>query len=150
MEPGGTKGGEALFIWGLGIFLLGFGAYLFLDSVRVTTGNAGVISGLISRRGGGGGMAGTVSNALIFTPFFLGIVILFFDATKKWAWWIAGVGLIFIIVEVISRTQFMVNLKVSHMVIILGVMASGAGLILRSYVQTRNLKAKDTTNNEKE
>ncbi len=149
MEPGGTKGGEALFIWGLGIFLLGFGAYLFLDSVRVTAGNAGVISGLISRRGGGG-MAGTVSNALIFTPFFLGIVILFFDATKKWAWWVAGVGLIFIIVEVISRTQFMVNLKVSHMVIILGMMASGAGLILRSYVQTRNLKAKDTTNNEKE
>lgn len=142
MQPGGSKGGETLFLWGLGIFLLGFGAYLFLDSVRVTAGHGGVISGLFRGGrggGGGGGMAGTVSNALIFTPFFLGVVILFFDASKKWAWWVVGIGIAFIVVEVLSRTRFFLDLKVSHMLILLLMMAGGAGLILRSYVQTKAL-----------
>lgn len=141
MKPGGTKGGEQIFIWGLGIFLLGFGAYLFLDSIKVIAGErGGAISGMLGRRGrGGGGMAGTVSNMLIFTPFVLGVVILFFDATKKWAWWLMGAGVVFIIIEVISRTRFMVNLKGSHMLLLLFMMASGAGLILRSYMQTRKM-----------
>lgn len=140
MEPGGTKGGETLFLWGLGIFLLGFGAYLFLDSVRLTAGHGGLISGFLGRRGGGGGMSGTVSNMLIFTPVVTGIIILFYDASKKWAWWIVGAGLAFIIVEVVSNTRFMVDLKVSHMIVLLLMMSGGTGLILRSYVQTKALE----------
>ena len=59
MKPGGTKGGDILFIWGLGILLLGFGAYLFLDSVRVVAGQGGgMISGLMRGRGGMGGAIG--------------------------------------------------------------------------------------------
>jgi len=134
MKPGGTKGGDILFIWGLGIFLLGFGAYLFLDSVRVVAGHGGMISGFMRGRG----MGGTLSNTLIFTPFFLGIGILFYDSKKKWAWWLTGLGIVFIILEIISRTRFHVNLKVSHMLLLLLMMAGGTGLILRSYMQSKS------------
>jgi len=134
MKPGGTKGGDILFIWGLGIFLLGFGAYLFLDSVHVVAGHGGMFSGMLRGRG----MEGTLSNTLIFTPFFLGIGILFYDSKKKWAWWLTGISIVFIIIEVISRTRFHVNLKVSHMLILLLMMASGTGLILKSYMQSKS------------
>ena len=144
MKPGGTQGGETLFIWGLGLFLLGFGAYLFLDSVRIVAGHGGVFSGMMRGRG----MGGTLSTGLIFTPFFLGIVILFYDAAKKWAWGLTGLGIVFIIVEIISRTRFQLDLKVSHMLILLLMMASGAGLILRSYVQLRK-ETKEPSDPEK-
>ncbi len=144
MKPGGTKGGDVLFYWGLGLVLIGFGVYLFLDSVRVVAGHGGAVSGMMR----GMGMAGTVSNMLIFTPFFLGIGILFYDSKKKWAWILTGLGVLFIIVEVISRTRFHVNLKVTHMLLLLVLMASGTGLILRSYVMTKSdeeaLEDKDT------
>lgn len=136
MKPGGTKGGESLFIWGLGLFLLGFGVYLFLDSVRVVADQAGILSGGLRRRG----MGSTLSNGLIFTPFFLGLVILFYDSTKKWAWGITLGGIVFIVVEILSRTRFHMDIKVTHLLLLLLMMASGAGLILRSYTQTKTIK----------
>lgn len=129
MEPGGSKGGEALFLWGVGIFLLGFGAYLFLDSVQLVAGQRGMLSGFMRGRG----MGSTLSNGLIFTPFFLGVAVLFYDSSKKWAWLVTALGVAFIIVEIISRTRFHMNIKVSHMLLLLLMMAGGAGLILRSY-----------------
>jgi len=142
MEPGGNKGGETLFVWGLGLFLLGFGAYLFLDSVRIVAGNEGVLSGMLRGRGGrGGGMGGTLSNTLIFTPFFLGIAVLFYDYTRTWAKYLTGVGVIFIIVEVLSRTRFHMDIKVSHLLILLLMMAAGTGLILRSYAKIKSASA---------
>lgn len=146
MKPGGTQGGESLFIWGLGLFLLGFGAYLFLDSVRIVAGHGGgVFSGMMRGRG----MGGTLSNGLIFTPFFLGIIILFYDATKKWAWGLTGLGIVFIIVEIISRTRFQMDIKVSHLLLLLLMMAGGAGLILRSYVQHKKLQDDSSESGEK-
>ncbi|MDB9741239.1 hypothetical protein OAB00_00135 [Akkermansiaceae bacterium] len=143
MKPGGTKGGEALFIFGLGLFLLGFGVYLFLDSVRVVAGHGGMISGMLRGRG----MGGTLSSGLVFTPLFLGIAILFYDSAKKWAWTLTGFGLIFIIVEVISRTRFQMDLKASHMIMLLVMMAGGAALILRSYTQ-KKLEEKNAAKEE--
>jgi len=143
MKPGGTKGGDALFLLGLGILLLGVGIYIFLDSTRVVAGNGG---GMFSGMMRGRGMGGTLSNTLIFTPFFLGIGIMFYDAKKKWAWILAGLGLLFIIVEIISRTRFQMNIKTTHMLILLVMMASGAGLILRSYFQLKNVPPDDESN----
>ena len=133
MKPGGSQGGDILFYFGLGLFLLGFGAYLFLDSVKVVAGNYGVFSGMMRSRGFGG----TSSTGLIFTPFFLGIVILFYDAKKKWAWIIAGLGIALVMIEILSRLQFYLNMKVSHLMLLLLMMASGTGLILRSFTLTK-------------
>jgi len=133
MKPGGTQGGDVLFYFGLGLFLLGFGSYLFFDSVRVVASNSGFLSGMMGR----GGLGSTVSNGLIFTPFFLGIVILFYDSKKKWAWIITGLGIALVVVEILSRTRFHMNIKVSHLMILLLMMASGTGLLLRSFTLTK-------------
>jgi len=82
-------------------------------------------------------MGGTLSNTLIFTPFFLGVGILFYDAQRKWAWGIAAFGVLFILLEIISRTRFHMDIKVTHMLLLLTMMAAGTGLILRSYFQLK-------------
>ena len=79
MKPGGTEGGEKAFIAGLGLVLFGLGLYLFLDSVRVTSAPSGWISG---RMNGGRGMGETTSMGLVFVPFLVGIVVLFFGSEK--------------------------------------------------------------------
>ncbi len=133
MKPGGTEGGEKAFIAGLGLLLFGLGLYLFLDSVKVTSAPYGWIS---DRMGGGGGrgMGETTSMGIIFVPFLAGIVILFFDAEKKWAWWLTGLGLAVIAIEILSRIRFILEMKTTHLLLVLGMIAAGAGLILRSYV----------------
>ena len=79
LKPGGTEGGEILFLAGGGLSLLGFGLYLLLDSVRVVTGDFGVFSGMMHRKGS---MGTTTSMGIIFIPFIIGTAVLFYDAAK--------------------------------------------------------------------
>ncbi len=125
MKPGGEEGGEGLFFGG--VALLGLGIYLFFDSVHVATAPFGWIS---SRFGGGG----TTSMGLIFIPFMIAVGILFFDAKKRWAWWLAGLGLAIIAVEIMSRVRFVLDMKTTHMLMLLAMIAAGAGLLARSYL----------------
>lgn len=91
MKPGGSEGGARAFVTGAGMVFFALGLYLFLDSVQVTSASFGWISGRMGGRGGGGGgMWETTSMGLIFVPFLARVMILFFDADKKWAWWLAG------------------------------------------------------------
>ncbi|MGJ8698259.1 MAG: hypothetical protein ACSHYF_18205 [Verrucomicrobiaceae bacterium] len=131
MKPGGTEGGEKAFLAGAGLILFGLGLYLFLDSVRVTSAPYGWVSG---RFGGRGGMGETTSMGIIFVPFLAGVVVLFFDAGKRWAWWLAGLGLAVITVEILSRVRFVLDMKTTHLLLVMGMVAAGAGLLLRSYV----------------
>ncbi|MEJ6561407.1 MAG: hypothetical protein QNL77_08720 [Akkermansiaceae bacterium] len=131
IKPGGSEGGERAFVAGLGLILFGLGLYLFLDSVRVTSAPYGWISG---RMGGGRGMGETTSMGIVFVPFLAGITILFFDSEKKWAWVLAGLGLAVIAIEILSRVRFVLEMKTTHLLLVLGMVAAGAGLILRSYV----------------
>jgi len=127
MKPGGQEGGEGAFFGGL--VLLGLGIYLFFDSVHVATAPFGWMSG---RLGGMGG--GTTSMGLIFVPFFIGVAVLFFDATKRWAWWLSGLGLAIIAVEILSRIRFVLDMKTTHFLMLLIMIAAGAGLLARSYL----------------
>mgnify|MGYP003680511276 CR=1 FL=1 len=124
MKPGGSEGGERTFVTGAGMVLLGLGLYLFLDSVPVTSAPFGWISGRMGGRGGGG-MWETTSMGVIFVPFLAGVMVLFFDAEKKWGWWLAGLGLAMICIEILSRVRFL---------LVLGMVAAGAGLLARSYM----------------
>jgi hypothetical protein len=125
---GGTEGGVGIFFIGLGLTALA--VYLFFDSVRVTTGG-GWISGMF--RGRGGGMWETTSMGLIFVPFLIGVIALFYDAAQKWAWWLMNIGLAIIVIEVLSRVRFLMNTKLSHLLGMLVLFAAGVGLMLRSY-----------------
>ncbi len=132
MKPGGSDGGEQAFVTGAGLILFALGLYLFLDSVQVTSAPYGLLSRRMGR--GGDGMMETTSMGIIFVPFLLGVVVLFYDAQKKWAWWLSGLGLAVICVEILSRVRFVLNMKTTSLLLVLGMVAAGAGLLARSYL----------------
>ncbi len=123
-NAGGTPGGLNLFVGGAALSAVS--AWFFVDSVRVTTyGNGWVSRGL-------GGIGGTGSMGVIFLPFFIGVVGLFYDASKRWGWALMGVGLAVIVIEILSRLRFFLDLKLSHFMIMLISFAAGLGLMLRA------------------
>ena len=129
MKPGGTEGGTAPFLAGLGLTLTALGLYLLFDSVQVTSGGQGLISRMLG--GGGMGMWETTSRGIIFAPLMLAVVLLFYNAKWKFAWGLLWVGFAIIVVEILSRLQFVFSMKTSHLILILGMTAAGIGLILR-------------------
>lgn len=131
MKPGGTEGGSGIFLLGGGLVLMALGMYLFLDSVRVHSGHYGWMSGMIGR--GRQGME-TTSMGIVFLPFLIGVGVLFFDASKKWAWWLAGLGLAVISIEILSRIRFVLDMKTTHLLMILCMVAAGAGMALKAFV----------------
>ncbi len=133
MKPGGTEGGQAAFKAGVGLLLAGLALYLFFDSVYVTSGGGGWISGWMGGMGGIGGMMQTSSHGLIFVPLLLGVVALFYDATKSWAWGLLWVGLAIVVVEIMSRLEFRFSMKTSHLMLLLVMLGAGIGLVLRSF-----------------
>lgn len=76
---------------------------------------------------------GTTSVGIVFLPFFVGIVALFYNAKKGWAWDVTRIGLAILIIEILSRLRFLMNMKTSHLMIMLVTFAASAGLMLRSY-----------------
>lgn len=140
---GGTEGGVGQFF--IGLVLAGLGIYLFFDSVRVTTG-IGLVSGgmhaLMGRRGGGFGE--TTSMGIIFVPFLVAVIALFYDAQKKWGWWLLYLGIAVIAVEILSRIRFFMNTKVTHLLGMMVLFAAGVGLILRSLRDQRQQVADQT------
>ena len=135
MKPGGTEGGTGSFLMGSGLILVALGMYLLLDSVRVQSGQYGWVSGMIGR--GRHGLE-TTSMGIVFVPFLIGVGVLFYDATKKWAWWLAGLGLVVVVVEILSRIRFVLDMKTSHLLLILVMVAAGAGMTLRAFSQGRD------------
>lgn len=129
MEPGGTQGGTGSFFGG--IALMALGTWFLFESIKVVTGASGWFSNLLGA--GNGGMWNTTSMGIIFVPFLAGIFILFFDAKAKWAWWLTIIGLLVIIIEILSRIQFVMNSKTSHVLLMLAMIAGGAGLVLKGY-----------------
>lgn len=134
MKVGGKEGGEVSYV--VGLLLVVLGTYLFFDSVRVSSGGAGWISGGISR--GVGGFMTTTSMGIIFVPLLAGIVALTYDAEKRWAWVLSGVGVILIVVEILSSIRFVMSTKGSHLVLMLGMIAIGAGLVARAVRADKN------------
>lgn len=131
LAPGGREGGEGTFL--LGLLMTVVGLWFFFDSVRIVGGHHGFFSGMIGR--GRGGMVGqTTSMGIVLVPLFAGVVALFFDAKKKWAWGLTWVGLFILIVEIISQFRPHFNVKGTHMIILLVLVAGGFGLMLKGYI----------------
>lgn len=126
VKPGGTKGGEVIFL--VGAVLAIVGVWFFLDSVFVRTGGRGWITGMI------GGVGTTTSMGLLFVPLFIGLVVLFFDAKKIAGWALTGIGVAILIVEILSRLRFEMQMKTSHLILLITMVAAGVGLMLRGYL----------------
>ncbi len=112
--------------------------YFFVDSVRVTTYGRGIVSG------GAGGWGGTGSTAVVFLPLLISVIALFYDARKQWAWGLFVVGILILMAEILSRLEFFINLKLSHLLIMLVSFAAGLGLILRSLKAESENQAKSS------
>lgn len=140
MKPEGEKtpepdNGPMHFVGG--VVLFGLGIYLLLDSVRVTSGGNGWVSGAIGR---GGHMLETTSMGIVFVPFVLGVISLFYDAQKKIGWWLSGLGLAVLLVEIFSRIRFILDMKTTHLLMILMLIAAGAAFMLKGMVSGRKSK----------
>jgi len=127
---GGTEGGTGTFLAGFALAALS--AWFFFDSVRVTTGSHGLFSGMLYHQFRGGNFE-TGSMGLIFLPFFLGVIALFYNAKLLWAKVLMYTGLGIVAVEILSRIRFLLNMKSSHLLLLIGMFAAGAGLMIRSY-----------------
>ena len=121
---------------------MALGMYLFLDSVRVESGHYGWMSGMMGR--GRQGME-TTSMGIVFIPFLLGVGVLFFDATKKWAWWLAALGLVIISIEILSRIRFVLDMKTTHLLMILCMVAAGGGMAMKAFVAGSERVSKKNT-----
>lgn len=133
---GGTEGGLGKFA--IGFCLSPLAAYLFFDSVKVTTAGHGLISGLLGY--GHGGYWDTTSTGLLFVPFFLGVVVLFYDARLRWGWVLMYLGIGILAIEILSRIQFLFQMKTTHLLLMIVLFAAGVGLMLRSYREDRPSK----------
>ena len=142
-EPGGTPGGLQKF--GLGLALSAASLYFFFDSVRVDTRGVGWLSGWM-----GGRVGGTTSMGILFLPFFIGIAALFYNAKQRWAWGLTWLGLGILIVEILSRIQFLMNMKTSHLLIMIVTFAAGTGLMLRSYRDETQFQASQNAKPKKQ
>jgi hypothetical protein len=127
---GGTEGGVGKFM--LGFALAAAAVYLLLDSTRLRA-DAGWISGMLRGGPGGHGWWDTTSAGVVFVPFLIGVIALFYDAKMRWAWWFLYIGLAIIVVEIFSRMRFEFHIKTTHLLIVLVLFGAGAGLILQSY-----------------
>jgi hypothetical protein len=130
---GGTEGGAGQFAVGL---LLAVGAtYLFFDSVRVSTAGHGLLGRMMGGRGGG--FWETTSMGVLFVPFFIGVIALFYNARLRWAWGLMLIGLILLAVEIFSRLRFVMDAKTTHLLLMIVLFAAGTGLMLRSYAEQK-------------
>ena len=83
-------------------------------------------------------MGMTTSMGIIFAPLFIGIVALFFDVRKTWAWGVTIIGLAILVIEIVSRIRFEFNVKTSSGVLMLVMIAGGFGMMLRGYIADKN------------
>ena len=128
---GGTEGGVGLFVFGL-LLAIG-GIYFFFDSVRVSTGHAGALSGLMGGGRGHGRLIDTTSMGILFVPFFIGVFALFVDARRHWPWYLTFIGIAILAIEILSRIRFIIDTKLTHLLGMLVMFAAGCALMFRSY-----------------
>ena len=133
---GGTEGGLGKFA--IGFCLSALATYLFFDSVRVMTAGHGLLSGLFGY--GHNGPWETTSMGIIFVPFFLGVIVLFYDARLWWGWLLTYLGMGVVAIEILSRIQFVFQMKTTHLLGMIVLFAAGAGFMLRSYRDDRPRK----------
>jgi len=126
---GGTPGGLGMFA--VGFVLAAVGTYLFLHSVNVSTAPQGYLSGYFNSRILGTGHP-TSATGVLFVPFFLGVAVLFYDAKRLLGWVLFYLGLAIIMVEILSCLRFFMSMPVSHLLMMLAMIAGGVGLMLRS------------------
>jgi hypothetical protein len=114
----------------IGIVLTCLGLWMLFDSVRVTSG-FGLFTGYMTHSRNWWGMG--ASTGIIFIPFIAGVIAIFYNFKAKWAYWLTGIGITIVLVEMFSRIRFVFNMKSSHLMLMFAMLAAGLGLCLHGY-----------------
>jgi hypothetical protein len=127
---GGTSGGTVRFVMGIALFVAGL--YLLLKNIYVQNsfGFGNAMFGL-------GGF--NITSGMLLIPFFIGIVLLFFNYKNiiGWVLAISAVGLL--IVGVITSIHFtLAGMSAFDILMILVMVAGGLGLFLSSFRNYKN------------
>ena len=123
-RPQDAENGLTQFFGGAALF--GLGTWMLFSRVMVTMGISGA-SMFGMGFGGGPHIAGTL------IPFVLGIVVLFVQGSGKLGWGLVGAGILALIVQIITNlTIHFTPTSLPMLLFIVGMMASGVGLIARS------------------
>jgi hypothetical protein len=121
---GGTEGGIVQFL--IGLALMVGGGYLFLDSVRVSTG-----FGMASRLYGFGGFQ--ITSGMLLIPFMIGVTMVFYSRHNYLGWILAGGALVALVFGVIRSINFVfVGMSAFDLLLILTLFSGGLGLFLNS------------------
>lgn len=121
---GGTPGGIGQFLLGVGMVIAG--GYLLLNSIRVIHG-FGFGYGIYNF----GGFA--VTSGMILLPFIIGVLIIFYDSTKWYGWFIAGASILALVVGAIASIRFsFTGMSAFDIIVILVLLFGGIGLVLRA------------------
>jgi hypothetical protein len=127
LEPrgaGGTEGGAGQFFLGLGLMALG--AYLFLQSVQVTTGFA-----LGAPLFGGYGYG--VPGGVLLIPLAVGVAMIFYNGASVLGWLLALGSLGLLVAGIVMSLRFVLaGVSLFELLAVLGTFAAGFGLFLRS------------------
>lgn len=126
---GGTEGGTGTFV--LGLIMLVAGGYLLLRGIVVRPAFG---FGTVAFRVGGF----PVTTGVILIPLLLGVGGIFYDSRKLWGWIVATLSVIALIVGVIANLNIqLISMSLFDFLIILILIAGGAGLLLRSLKATK-------------
>ncbi len=77
-------------------------------------------------------MGTTTSMGVIFVPFFIGVLLLFYNSDLKIGWGLTGIGVLILAIEILSRIRFRMSMKTTHLLLLFIMVAGGLGLIIRS------------------
>jgi hypothetical protein len=114
---GGTPGGLITFFVGLGLTVAG--AYLLTSQVSVS--------------GGSWTLGGYSAFGLSLVPILFGIGMLFFDGSSRLGFLLLFAGLVIIFAGIISNlTIYFVPTSLFNTLMMLGLLAAGIGLVLKS------------------
>ncbi|MCW8875438.1 MAG: hypothetical protein OQJ89_07245 [Kangiellaceae bacterium] len=127
---GGTNGGVSRFF--IGLTMLSVGVYLFLSKVIVTTGAFSRGFGMGTSLYSVGGSFG-VTSGMIFVPFIIGVVMIFWNSKNIFGWLLSGLSIVALIVGIIVNISMrLAPMSAFDLIVIIVLMAGGAGLFFSS------------------
>ncbi|TQV88514.1 hypothetical protein [Aliikangiella coralliicola] len=127
---GGTSGGVGRYL--IGLIMMSVGGYLFLSKIMVTTGafsrGFGMGTHLYSIGGGFG-----VTGGMILIPFFIGIVMIFWNSKNILGWLLSGLSIVALIAGIIANIRMtLVPMSAFDIIVLIVLMAGGAGMFFSS------------------
>jgi len=126
---GGTNGGIGRYLGGL--VMMCVGGYIFLSKVSVSSGALAGGFGFATRLYGAGGFG--ITGGMIFIPFIIGIIMIFWNSKNPFGWLLSGLSIIALIVGIIVNIRMtLMPMSAFDIIVLIVLMAGGAGLFLSS------------------